>query len=85
MPRPLHVSITGSRDLWQAVRVILLAVATTAFALASSALHAQQAPVHLNPVIAKLAEGKTVFGLQTADLSLVNARELARAPPFTGV
>ena len=43
----------------------------------------QQAPAtpqHLNPVIAKLAEGKTVYGLSTGDLSLVNARDMARAP-----
>lgn len=43
-------------------------------------LSAQQKPVHLNPVIAKLAEGKTVYGLTTGDLSLVYAREVARAP-----
>ena len=41
---------------------------------------AQQKPLHLNPVIAKLAEGKTVYGLITADLSLANARETAQAP-----
>jgi 2-keto-3-deoxy-L-rhamnonate aldolase RhmA len=38
-----------------------------------------QAP-HLNPVIAKLAEGKTVYGLITGDLSVANARETAQAP-----
>ncbi|OLE87331.1 MAG: hypothetical protein AUG08_12275 [Acidobacteria bacterium 13_1_20CM_2_55_15] len=31
-------------------------------------------------MIAKLAEGKTVYGLNTGDLSLVYAREVARAP-----
>ena len=36
--------------------------------------------VHLNPVIAKLVEGKTVYGLNTGDLSLAYAREVARAP-----
>jgi 4-hydroxy-2-oxoheptanedioate aldolase len=41
---------------------------------------AQQPSVHLNPVIAKLVEGKTVYGLNTGDLSLTNARETARAP-----
>ena len=53
-----------------------------ALALCSSgAPVAQQASVHLNPVIAKLAEGKTVYGLiNSGDLSLVNARETARAP-----
>ena len=45
-------------------------------------LLAQQAPtpVHLNPVIEKLAEGKQVFGVSTSDLSLDNARALARSP-----
>jgi 4-hydroxy-2-oxoheptanedioate aldolase len=43
-------------------------------------LLAQQKPVHLNPVIAKLAEGKTVYGLITGDLSVAYAREVARAP-----
>jgi 4-hydroxy-2-oxoheptanedioate aldolase len=48
---------------------------------ATSAPVAQKPAVHLNPVIAKLAEGKTVYGLINAgDLSLVNARETARAP-----
>src|SRR5213593_87566 len=54
----------------------LLAVA----ALAPTAPSAQGKAVHLNPVIAKLAEGKTVYGLITADLSLANAREAAQAP-----
>src|SRR5215469_13207704 len=40
---------------------------------------AQQAPKHLNPVIEKLAAGKPFFGVQTGDLSLENARSLARA------
>jgi 4-hydroxy-2-oxoheptanedioate aldolase len=35
---------------------------------------------HLNPVVAKLAAGKTVYGLITGDMSLANARETARAP-----
>ena len=59
----------------------------TAFAAAavvftsSSAPVAQSSGVHLNPVVAKLAAGRTVYGLINAgDLSLVNARETARAP-----
>jgi len=40
---------------------------------------AQQAPKHLNPVIERLAAGKPFFGVQTGDLSLENARALARA------
>ena len=40
---------------------------------------AQSQPRHLNPVIEKLAAGKPFFGVQTGDLSLENARSLARA------
>ena len=40
---------------------------------------AQQQPLHLNPVVAKLAEGKTVYGIQTNDWSLAHARETARS------
>ena len=40
---------------------------------------AQSEPRHLNPVIEKLATGKPFFGVQTGDLSLENARSLARA------
>jgi 4-hydroxy-2-oxoheptanedioate aldolase len=43
------------------------------------ALSAQSAPKHLNPVIEKLAAGKPFVGVQTGDLSLENARALARA------
>src|SRR3989442_4992359 len=50
------------------------------FLLAPALLPAQQKPLHISPVRAKLAEGKTVYGLNTGDLSLVYAREVARAP-----
>jgi 4-hydroxy-2-oxoheptanedioate aldolase len=59
------------------------AVFAVVFLLESTPV-AQQKPLeqrlHLNPVIAKLAEGKTVYGLNTGDLSLSYAREVARAP-----
>ncbi|HWL93330.1 MAG TPA: hypothetical protein VNT79_07325, partial [Phycisphaerae bacterium] len=35
-------------------------------------------PAHLNPAIAKLASGKTVYGVLTQDLSRENARILGR-------
>ena len=47
--------------------------------LVTGTLCAQQAPKHLNPVIEKLAAGKPFIGFQTGDLSLENARSLARA------
>jgi len=58
-----------------------LAVLAALF-LTSGMLLAQQKPLHLNPVIAKLVEGKTVYGLNTGDLSLAYAREVARASRF---
>lgn len=60
------------RRLTVVIMSMLLLCAPTPFA--------QQKPLHLNPVIAKLADGKTVYGLNTGDLSLANARETARAP-----
>jgi 4-hydroxy-2-oxoheptanedioate aldolase len=42
-------------------------------------LSAQNSPKHLNPVIEKLAAGKPFIGYQTGDLSLENARAIARA------
>jgi 4-hydroxy-2-oxoheptanedioate aldolase len=59
----------------------LLTLAVGAFLCCTpGVLLAQQKPLHLNPVIAKLAEGKTVYGLITGDLSLAYAREVARTP-----
>src|SRR3989441_2113616 len=58
--------------------VVLAGIVLAALLLMPSLPVAQQKPLHLNPVIAKLAEGKTVYGLNTGDLSLVYAREVAR-------
>src|SRR5215467_1254332 len=44
----------------------------------TGAPRAQTPRLHLNPVIAKLVAGKTVYGLNTGDLSLAYAREVAR-------
>ena len=52
----------------------------SAIAAVMSSEPAAQAPVHLNPVIAKLATGEAFVGVNTGDLSLENARSLARAP-----
>ncbi len=63
------------RSLWWTLGVA--AVFTTLIMPTSSA---QQASVHLNPVIEKLSQGKHAFGVSTSDLSLQNARSLARDP-----
>jgi 4-hydroxy-2-oxoheptanedioate aldolase len=62
-------------------RLLVLVAAVAGLALlVSSAPGAQRAPVHLNPVIEKLSQGKAFVGVNTGDLSLENARTLARAP-----
>ena len=63
------------------IRAVILALGLSITAvLAPVVPSAQQKAPHLNPVIAKLAEGKTVYGLITGDLSVANARETAQAP-----
>jgi 4-hydroxy-2-oxoheptanedioate aldolase len=63
-------------------RPAMLLVTTAALAVLVAPLGGQGARprVHLNPVVAKLIEGKTVYGLNTGDLSIAYAREVARAP-----
>jgi 4-hydroxy-2-oxoheptanedioate aldolase len=39
---------------------------------------AQQAPLHLNPAVEKLAHGQPIVGIQTDDMSLQNCHSLAR-------
>jgi len=39
---------------------------------------AQQAPIHLNPAVAKLAAGQPMIGTITGDYSMANCRTLAR-------
>jgi 4-hydroxy-2-oxoheptanedioate aldolase len=39
---------------------------------------AQQAPLHLNPAVEKLARGEAMIGTQTDDMSLQNCHSLAR-------
>ena len=58
-----------------------VALAMLAAATLSVSVPAQETPLHLNPIVAKLAKGETVYGLiNSGDLSLANARETARAP-----
>lgn len=67
----------------------VLARASLAGALVGACVVASSGPaaqiaeqrLHLNPVIAKLAEGRTVYGLQAGiDMSIGSARTAARAP-----
>ena len=70
------------RVAWKGVDCLPMSIARfgiTWIIMSASTLSAQQAPKHLNPVIEKLAAGKPFFGVQSGDLSLENARSLARA------
>jgi len=70
------------------VRTTALAALSAALLLGLPATAAQSASspapagprVHLNPVIAKLAEGKIVYGISTPDFSFSDGGEAARAP-----
>ena len=77
IPRPSAVPQARARSSMSAV--VLAALAATGL-LAPLGTSGQEMKLHLNPVVAKLAEGKTVYGLITSDLSLANARDTARAP-----
>lgn len=79
MPNTLRHSSSRSSTRGPTAR-ICFGLVMGALVLATPVSLAQRKPVHLNPVVAKLAEGKTVYGIQTSDLSLVHARETARAP-----
>src|SRR5258705_12334885 len=61
-------------------RLLLLVASLAGIALLTASGSAQRPPVHLNPVIEKLAQGKAFVGVNTGDLSLEYARTLSRAP-----
>src|SRR5580704_4218480 len=44
-----------------------------------TAASAQQPYIHLNPMVEKLAQGKPVLGITTADFSMENAHAIARS------
>jgi 4-hydroxy-2-oxoheptanedioate aldolase len=46
--------------------------------LSAGAAPGQQAPLHLNPAVEKLAHGQPIVGTQTDDMSLQNCHALAR-------
>ena len=60
------------------LNVFAIAALCALLAVELSAQLPALSPAHLNPVIAKLASGKTVYGVLTQDLSRENARILGR-------
>src|SRR6202162_1613616 len=73
--------IIKEKDMAEANRTKYLRIALLAVGMVTltGTLSAQEAVKHLNPVIEKLAAGKPFIGFQTGDLSLENARTVARA------
>jgi 4-hydroxy-2-oxoheptanedioate aldolase len=57
---------------------VIVAIALL-ISLFATGLSAQTGPAHLNPMIEKLASGRAVLGVSTADFSLENARALVRS------
>jgi hypothetical protein len=58
--------------------IVFVAVIAAVFMLTGSLFAQQQAPLHFNPMVAKLAAGQSVIGTQTADFSMAGCRSLAR-------
>jgi 4-hydroxy-2-oxoheptanedioate aldolase len=62
----------------KSIKYLSIALLVAGIAAASPVLAAAEVK-HLNPVIEKLAAGKPFIGFQTSDMSLGNARAMARA------
>jgi 4-hydroxy-2-oxoheptanedioate aldolase len=60
------------------IKSLCIALLMAGIVTQTSAVSAQEVK-HLNPVIEKLAAGKPFIGFQTGDLTLGNARAMARA------
>jgi len=78
--RPTTLRRIVSRSLVQlqmAMMIVVSAFLATLVMPYDSAL-AQQAPLHLNPAVEKLARGEAIIGTQTDDMSLQNCHSLAR-------
>jgi 4-hydroxy-2-oxoheptanedioate aldolase len=58
--------------------VIVIVAFLAAFGRPTGSTPPQQAPLHLNPAVEKLAHGQAIIGTQTDDMSLQNCHSLAR-------
>ncbi|HEV2522362.1 MAG TPA: aldolase/citrate lyase family protein [Candidatus Acidoferrales bacterium] len=71
-----HSSRSFCRRLLTAMMAVIGLVAVLVLPVGRAS--AQQAPLHLNPVVEKLAHGEAIIGTQTDDMSLQNCRSLSR-------
>jgi 4-hydroxy-2-oxoheptanedioate aldolase len=70
------ISVRIAKSLTAAI--IVIAALLTTFGVLTGSVPAQQAPLHLNPAVEKLAHGQPIIGTQTDDMSLQNCHSLAR-------
>ena len=70
MTQALHWRLTVTMTAFVAFVIV--------FDIAPSIARAQQQPLHLDPVVEKLAHGQPIVGIQTDDMSLQNCHSLAR-------
>jgi 4-hydroxy-2-oxoheptanedioate aldolase len=75
---PSQFLVSRCLDHWRKNAAIAAVIIVAALMLPAGAALAQQAPVHLNPAIEKLAQGQPMIGIQTDDMSLQNCHSLAR-------
>src|SRR5260370_15443544 len=61
-----------------ALSCLILVAFSVVLVMPARIASAQQAPLHLNPAIEKLAHGQSIIGTQTDDMSLQNCHSLAR-------
>src|ERR1700691_1366316 len=69
-------SRSASRRMMAAMIAAIAFIAVVLLPIGSA--WAQQAPLHLNPAVEKLARGEAIIGTQTDDMSLQNCHSLAR-------
>jgi 4-hydroxy-2-oxoheptanedioate aldolase len=62
----------------QTAMMIVFSAFLATLAMPFESALAQQAPLHLNPVVEKLSRGEAIIGTQTDDMSLQNCHSLAR-------
>jgi len=76
--RPLRRSAPRSLGQTLIARAALLLAFVLLLLGPASIASAQQAPLHLNPAVERLAHGQSIVGIQTDDMSLQNCHSLAR-------
>src|SRR6202049_208014 len=72
-----HLASQSFRHRLMAAMIVVIALIAV-LVMPVGNVSAQQAPLHLNPAVEKLARGEPIIGTQTDDMSLQNCHSLAR-------